>query len=171
MSRLLIATVALGGVMLAAAGCTHYQLGTGKAPAFRSIYLEPVANRTLVPQSQAILSTRLREAFLRDTRVQLLNSAAAADTSLTIAISDYRRDIAAAREGDTGLARKFNLTLTATCTLRDNRAGKNIWEKRPFSAVREIFTDSGQLQSEYEVVPLLADLLAAQILHATLDTW
>ena len=171
MLRLLPATAALSAVLLAASGCAHYQLGTGSSPGFRSIYIEPAASRTLVPQSQAILSTRLREAFLRDGRVQLLNSATEADTSLTIAITDYRREIATVREGDTGLARKFNVTLTATCSLRDNRAGKNIWERRPVTATREVFTDSGQLQSEYEVVPWLADLLAAQILHATLDTW
>jgi hypothetical protein len=171
MARILTATAGLIAVLLAAPGCANYQLGTGSAPSFRSIYVEPVANHTLVPQSQAILSTRLREMFLRDARVRPVNSPAGADATLTVVITDYRREIATVREGDTGLARKFNVTMAATCTLRDNRSGQNVWEGRPVTAIREIFTDSGQLQSEYQVLPLLAEVLASRILHATLDTW
>lgn len=171
MSRFPHATVLLGLLLLSATGCAHYQLGTGRPSAFRSVFVEPVSNRTLAPQIQAILSTRLRESFLRDARLRPVNSAAAADTTLTIAITEYRRDIAAVRADDTGLARKFNVSLTVTGTLRDIRTGKAIWENRPFTATREAFTDGGQLQSEYEVVPLLAEQVAARILHATLDTW
>ena len=171
MSRLPTAAVALTAVLLLFTGCTHYQLGPGSAPAFRSLHIEPVANQTLLPQSQPILSTRLREAFLRDARVALVNSTAGADASLTVVISDYRREIATVREGDTGLARKLNVTLGVTCTLRDNRTGKAIWEKRLINATREIFTDSGQLQSEYQALPLLAEALSARVLSAALDAW
>ena len=166
-----VALFFLIGVTLLATGCANYRLGTGATPLFRTLYVEPVANRTLLPQSQALLSTRVRESFARDARVQLVNSAGAADASLVIVINDYHRDVAAVREGDTGLARKFNVTLGATCTLRDNRTGKAIFENRPISAVREVFTDSGQLQSEYQTLPLLADALAAKVVHTALDTW
>ncbi len=171
LSRLLIAAVAPAAVLLFSGGCAHYQLGTGSAPAFRTLHLEPVANQTLLPQSQPILSTRLREAFLRDARITLVNSAAGADATLTVVISDYRREIATVREGDTGLARKFNVTLGTTCTLRDNRTGKALWEKRLINATREVFTDSGQLQSEYQALPLLAEALSARVLQAALDAW
>lgn len=163
-----IGLLALAGVF---GGCAHYQLGTGSAPAFGSVYVEPVANRTLAPQAQAILSSRLREGFLRDTRVRPVNDAAAADARLTLVLTEFRRDIAAARENDTGLARKFNVTLTAMGTLRDQRTGKTLWENRPFTVLREVFTDGGQLQAEYEVVPLLAEALAQRVVHAALDTW
>lgn len=152
-------------------GCAHYQLGTGNALAFRTLYVEPVANKTMLPQSQALVSTRVRETFARDGRVQLTNSAAGTDATLTIVLNDYRRDIAAVREDDTGLARKFNVTLGALCTLRDNRSGKILFENRPVNAVREVFTDSGQLQSEYQTLPLLAEALAAKIAHTALDVW
>jgi hypothetical protein len=36
---------------------------------------------------------------------------------------------------------------------------------------REAFTDSGQLQSEYQTLPLLAESLAAKVTHAALDVW
>lgn len=165
-SRFVLAVCALS-----TAGCANYQLGTGSAPSFRTLYVEPVANRTLLPQSQPLVSTRLRESFARDGRIQLANSAGGAEATLVLVINDYHRDIAAVREGDTGLARKFNVTLGATCTLRDNRTGQAIFENRPVSVVREVFTDSGQLQAEYQTLPLLADALAAKVVHTTLDIW
>lgn len=160
------------------AGCANYQLGTGSTPSFRTLYIEPVANKTLLPQSQPLLSTRLRETFARDGRVALANSAAGADATLTIVINDYHREVAAVREGDTGLARKFNVTLGALCTLRDNRTGQPIFENRPVAAVREVFTgrtgesaDIRQLQAEYQTLPLLAEALATKVTHVALDVW
>lgn len=154
-----------------AAGCANYRLGTESTLTFRTLYVEPVANKTLLPQSQPLVSTRLRETFARDPRVRLTHSAGDADATLTVVINDYHRDIAAVREGDTGLARKFNLTLGAACTLRNNRTGQMIFENRPITAVREAFTDSGQLQAEYQTLPLLAEALATKVVHATLDVW
>lgn len=161
--------VVLGLVL--AGGCANYRLGTGAAPSFRTLHVEPVANRTLLPQAQSLITTRLRECFARDGRTRLANTPDGADATLVVVITDYRRDIAAVREGDTGLARKFNVTLGVTCTLRDNRTGRPIFENRPVNAVREVFTDSGQQQAEFQTLPILAEALANKIVHATLDTW
>lgn len=154
-----------------AGGCAAYRLGTGVAPRFSSLYVEPVANRTLLPQAQAVLSTRLREQFIRDGRVATAGSAASAGATLATVVTEYRRDIAAVRADDTGLARKFNVSLTVACTLRDTRTGQLLWDQRPFTATREIFTDGGQLQAEYQVLPLLAESLADRIVRAALDSW
>ena len=109
MQRVLLAT----GLLLACVfggGCSHYRLGTGSRPAFTSLRIEPVANRTALPQAEALVSARLREAFIRDGRVAI---GSGGNVTLSVSLTDYRRDIAAVREGDTGLARKFNLTLSA----------------------------------------------------------
>jgi hypothetical protein len=156
---------------LLALGCANYQLGTGARLAFRTLYVAPVENQALVPQARELVSALLRESFARDARVTLVNSPESADATLTIVLIDYHRDVATVREGDTGLARKFNLTLGAACTLRDNRAGKDLFTRRPISVQRESFTDSGQLQSEYQTLPLLAESLADKVAHAALDVW
>ena len=161
-----LTTVAL----LTLSACSHYQLGTGGTPGFHTLYVAPVANKTALPQAREITSTRLRETIARDGRVALSNSAADADAVLTVTLVDFHREITAVREGDTGLARKFNLVLGADCTLRQ-RDGKVIWENRHVEIVREAFTDAGQLQSEYQTVPLLAEALAGKIAHAALDVW
>jgi hypothetical protein len=157
--------------LLLISGCANYQLGAGGKPTFRTIYIEPVTNKTLLPQAQPLLSTQLRETFARDGRVGLGASPGDSDVTLTIVIDQYFREVAAVREGDTGLARKFNVTLGARCTLRENRSGRLIFTDRPITAVREVFTDSGQLQAEYQTLPLLAEALSAKVAHATLDVW
>lgn len=151
-------------------GCSHYQLGAGGTPAFHTLYVAPVANKTMLPQAREIVTTRVREAFARDGRVALASSASEADATLTIVIMDYHRDVAAAREGDTGLARKFDLTLGVDCTLKQ-RDGKVLFQNRRINAQREAFTDSGQLQAEYQTLPLLAESLANKVTHTTLDVW
>jgi len=171
MLRGLLTALCACAALVASSGCAHYSLGAGGQPTFRTLFVAPVANKTLLPQAQAILSTQLREAVVRDPRVQLVNAAGGADATLAVTITGYRRDVAAVREGDTGLARKFNVTLEVTCTLRDQRSGKVIFESRPINAVREVFTDSGQLQAEYQTIPLLAEALAAKITRAALDVW
>ena len=166
------------GILLA--GCSHYQLGTSGRLAFSTVYVEPVANRTRLPQAQAAVSAALRDALAKDGRVSLAPSRPAADATLSVVLSDYRRDVAAVREADTGLASKFTVTLTSLCTLRDNRTGRAYFENKPVAVERDIFTDNGQpwspltgdqLQAEYNNVPLLAQSLGGRVAHAVLDVW
>jgi outer membrane lipopolysaccharide assembly protein LptE/RlpB len=151
-------------------GCTHYRLGTGSELAFHSLYIEPVASEALLPQARALVGTELREAFLRDGRVALANSAEAAEATLHVSLKSYDRAATVARTDDTGLARKFALALTAECTLR-TRDGKVLFEKRIVQARRDAYADQGQLSAEYQTLPLLAETLAQDVTHAVLDVW
>ncbi|MBI5381729.1 MAG: hypothetical protein HZA31_07505 [Opitutae bacterium] len=150
--------------------CSHYRLGTSGTLAFHSVYIVPVESDTQLPQVRALVGTQLRETFIRDGRVALANSATDAEATLEVRLKGYQRDASVARADDTGLARKFNVVLTAECTLR-TRAGKVLFEKRQVQVQRDAYTDSGQLQSEYQTLPLLADALAKQVAHVVLDVW
>jgi len=156
---------------LSLCGCAHYQLGTEGKLAFTTLYVEPVENKTTLPQARAIVGTQLRDVFEQDGRVTLVNSPENADATLSVVIRDYHRDIASLSERDTGLARKFTLTLGAACTLRDQRGGRVLFADRMISTQRDAFTDGGQLQSEYQALPLLAESLAQKVGHAVLDVW
>jgi len=159
-------------------GCAHYQLGTEAKLSFHTLYLAPVENKAKLPQSVAVVSTQIREAFLHDGRVTVVDSPADADATLTVSLSKYERDVISSRPDDTGLARKFDLNLTAVCTLRDNRSGKALFDKRSITVEQPIFAtatpqqaDSNQLQAEYQALPLLATSLAQKVAHTTLDVW
>lgn len=156
---------------LLSAGCANYRLGTGGTLAFQRLYVAPVANETTLPQAVALVSTQIREHLIRDGRVRLVSSAEDADATLVITLTDYGREVATVRSDDTGLARKFDLTLTAKATLRDQRSGDALFENRVLTSKRQAFTDSGQLQAEYQTLPLLANSLAESVRNAVLDVW
>ncbi len=157
--------------LLGLAACAHYQLGTGSRLTFTTLYVAPVVDRAMVPQAPAIVATELREALLRDGRVRLVDSPEAADATLAVTLAGYDREMAAASAADTGLARKFALHLHATCTLTDNRTHRPLFTGREITVTKDAYTDSGQLQAEYQAVPLLAGALADRVVHAVLDVW
>ena len=71
------------GIVLVSAflaqGCAHYHLGAGPAPSFETLYIEPSKNKTTLAQSQVLVSTMVREAFIRDGRVNVVTARADAD--------------------------------------------------------------------------------------------
>ncbi|HWA27284.1 MAG TPA: LPS assembly lipoprotein LptE [Lacunisphaera sp.] len=165
------ALLGLLATILWLSGCAGYQLGTGSTPKFATLYIAPVTSEALIPQAQALVTTELREAFIRDGRVRLVNSADEADAVLTVALAAYNRAVAVSRPDDTGLARRFDVNLTARATLTDNRTKQPLFTQRALEARRGVFTDSGLVPSEYQALPLLAGLIANEAVHAALDTW
>jgi outer membrane lipopolysaccharide assembly protein LptE/RlpB len=157
------------GCSVLLSGCSHYQLGTSGKLSFATLYVEPATNRTLLPQAQAIVTTQIRQAFLQDGRVAQTSAPDAADAVLEIRIQDYHRDVASVLENDTGLARKFTLTLEVACTLRSK--GTVLFQDRVIRVQRDAFTDGGLLQSEYQTLPILAEALGKKVAHAVLDVW
>ncbi|WP_415907625.1 LPS assembly lipoprotein LptE [Oleiharenicola sp. Vm1] len=161
----------LVAVALGLVSCAHYHLGTGAEPRFQTLHVAVVKSDVLVPQAAALVSTQVREAFIKDGRVRLVDSPAEADATLTLTLEDYHREQTVARADDTGLARRYDLILQARATLTDQRTKKIVFANQPLKVSRGAFTDSGQLQSEYQTLPLLAEQLAERALHAVLDTW
>ena len=142
------------------ASCANYHLGTGTSLKFSRLYIAPVASEALIPQAQALITTQLREAFLKDGRVTLAESPAEADAILHLTLTGYQRDVAVARPDDTKLARRFDVSIHAKATLTIGAEPQNAFTDRPLVASRGVFIDSGQQQSEYQTLPLLAELLA-----------
>lgn len=151
--------------------CSNYQLGTGAKTRFATLFIAPVSSKVAIPQAQALITTQLREAFIRDGRVSLADSPDTADAVLTISLVGYDRTAVVSRAEDTGLARRFDVTLQAQATLVDNQNKKTYFAERPLRATRGVFTDSGLVPAEYENMPLLAEQLAKEAVHAVLDVW
>ena len=166
-------SLALAGVVVGlATGCANYQLGTGAASiGGETIFIAPVKNTAAIPQAAAPVTRAVRAKFVSDGRVPLARSAAQSDLQLEIELVKYARDFTAVLPSDTALARKFELTLTAHCTLTNRRTGKILFTDREISSTRQIFVDGGQNPAEYQVLPQLAAQLAERISHAVLDVW
>lgn len=163
--------IGLMGLCLMLTSCAHYQLGTEAKIKFSTLFIAPVTSKTVIPQAQALFTTQVREAFIRDGRVTLVDSPEGADAVLRISLVGYDRTVAVSRTDDTGLARRFDVTLQAHATLTDNRSQRAYFSERTLTAKRGVFTDSGLVPAEYEGLPLLAEQLAGETLHAVLDVW
>lgn len=159
------------GSLLGLTACSHYQLGHEGTLRFRTLHVSLVSSEALVPQARALVTTEIREAFIKDGRVRLVDSPEMADATLFITLDHYARAMTVARPDDTGLARRFDVSLGARARLVDNKTKQDLFSARPLLARRGVFTDSGQLQSEYQGLPLLAADLANQAVKAVLDTW
>lgn len=166
-------TTALGLVLVVfLSGCAHYQLGTGNAAfEFQSIYVAPVSNESSAPQIVSPVSRAVRHRFVADGRLSLAPSPDRADLAIDIVLTSYARDFTAVLPTDTALARKFEITLVAKCTLHDRRLGKPLFIDREIRVTRQIFVDDGQNPAEFQVIPQLADQLADRVIHAVLDVW
>ena len=180
------AALALAAFALLGSACSHYRLGTGAQRDFESIFVAPVQTNAVIPQSAALLSTQIREAFIRDGRVRVVNTPDEADAILSVKLDGLRRDTLTSLPSDGGLARTFGLVLDASATLRDSKGEKTWFSDRRLRIERQIFTNDGtavpapggpylvptqQTQAEYTIVPTLGENLAAQVKSAVLDTW
>lgn len=167
----LTASLLLAVLCAGLASCAHYRLDTDGSAKFTRLHVAVVRSDILLPQAQAIVTTQVREAFLKDGRVKLVNSPEEAEATLTLTLEDYRREVAVVRPDDTGLARRFEIALEARADLRDNRSLQMIFAGRPLVVRRGVFADGGQIQAEYQNLPLLAEKLAEESVRAVLDTW
>lgn len=163
--RLLLALTAL----FALGACAHYEAGHGTAVSFDTLYIAPVQNSSYAPQARTLVSTALRDAFLREGRVRLVSSEDEADAVLRVRLVDYDREVAARQAEDTGRAEAYILTLRATATLR--AGGRTLFEERPFEADAASFLEGGLTRSEYATLPLMARDLAERIEAASLANW
>jgi hypothetical protein len=180
MKALVLATGLLMLALCLNSGCAHYTLGTEGKLTFTTLFIEPVSNKSALTQSQEIISQQLRSSFEKDGRVTLVNSPQLADATLTVTLTNFRRDISAVRESDTGLASKFSLTLECVCALSDNKTHSVLFQNHSVSVEASSFSDNGipaitgpgnQQQSEYNTVPILARELADKVSHLVLDVW
>ena len=150
-------------------GCASYQAGDGTTAPFSLIQISPVINESQAPQINQVVNHDLREAFIKSGKVQVESTGT--EAKLNVTLSNYERETIATNSQDTGLARKYALTLSASCDLL------NLTEEIPYFLNREvtvtvdIFLDSGQTQTETNAIPLLSKKLAAAIENEVLQVW
>lgn len=149
--------------------CSHYQAGDGSSLPFTTIQVNPVINQSQAPQINQVLNHDLREAFIRSGKVIL--ESGGADAQLNVTLTHYTRENIATNSQDTGLARKYALSLTATCELANARSESPYFNERVVNVSLDIFLDSGQTRAETNAIPLLSKKMAEAISTEVLQTW
>lgn len=156
--------------LLLLSACAHYQLGPPQAPAYRSIYVAPVAVQGLVPQAQALLTENIRQALIRDGNLAL-SARQKADAILTVTLQDIARETGALQEADTGRAASSLLHLHAVMSLTDRATGEVILSEVPLHVETVALNEPGLIQAEYQAMPILAEQLALQVRNQILYPW
>ncbi|HAV13572.1 MAG TPA: hypothetical protein DCX06_08810 [Opitutae bacterium] len=160
-------------------GCASYKLGSQARLPFETIYIRPASNDSFAPQSQALISAQIREAFIRDGRVRLLTNEKEADAVLEVTLTDYDRESGARLSSDTVSARTFRLQLEAEITLYNSESGDFYFEGRKIDEQTSVYADNpynaasiqSYNQAEYNAMNRLARDIARQIADEVLSPW
>ena len=163
-------------------GCNSYQLGNPAELPFESIYIKPVSNDSFAPQAQALLSTQIRDAFIRDGRTKLVTSREAADAVLLINLTEYNRRTAARQSVDTTAAASFSLVIAAEVSLFNQNKGDYYFQERIIKESSSAYVNNPYatpavaqtqdfLQMEYQAMPRLTHDLSRRIADEVLSTW
>ena len=150
-------------------GCAHYQAGDGSSTPFSSIQIDPVKNLSLAPQANQVVNHDLREVFIKNGK--LVVDSSGTEAVLKVTLTDYSRQTIATNSQDTGLARKYALSLSASCDLINPSTEQNYFKERQVTATVDIFLDSGQTNAETNAIPLLSKKLAQAIANEVLHAW
>ena len=164
---IIISALFVGGFFLF--GCAHYQAGDGSTVPFSSIQINPVDNQSLAPQINEVLNHDLRQAFVRSGKVSVENLDA--ESQLSVTITNFGRETVATNSQDTGLARKYTLSLVASCDLTSANVEAPYFLERRVSASIDVFLNSGQTRAETHGIPLLSKKLAEAITNEVLQVW
>lgn len=163
-------------------GCKSYQLGHPADLPFETIYIQPAKNDSFAPQAQALLSSEVREAVIRDGRVKLVADPSAADAVLIMTLTDYERIGGTSRQNDTERAQDFDLILGVQLDLYDQVRGEYLFEGRRIQARTHAYQDNpfaaagapqtqDLIQSEYNAMPRLTRELGRKAADALLSAW
>lgn len=173
LSSLSVIATAFGFVLLLclAQGCQHYALGTTAQLPFERLYVAPVVNRSLAPQTQSLVSEQLIQQLMRDPRLTLVSNPENADAILEVTLIEYTRNVGATSTQDTYLGRMFELNLIASCTLINTADNSAYFSERLVSAEASSLADGGFQSNEYQTMPSLARDLAARIARQTTAVW
>ncbi len=166
--RALLSAALLAAAVLA--GCTSYHLGDPAKLPFASIYVRPPLNTSNAPQAAPLVGTALARQLDRSGRVAI-STADGAEAEVQVTLVRLQREPTISRSEDTGLARRWRVTLEAEVTLTDRRTGKDYFTRRRVSAFDEVYSDSGLVTAEYQNMPLLASRLAEAIAYEITSVW
>jgi len=163
----------VGFLLLFFSSCGGYTLGPVGDPPFKTLYVEAVTNDSFAPQAVPLASSALREAFLRDGRVKLVDSSAAAEATFILHLTGYRREAASYDSDDTAKANAFEITLEGQATLNDNRkGGSTLFRDRPIRSVARLAWRDDTVSPDGRQ-PLAAAIssLSREAVSMTLDSW
>lgn len=164
--RLVLAAMTLAAL----AGCLGYRLGPVAETRYQSIAVPVFRNRTLQPQLEGLVANAIIERLQQDGTLRVQNRSTA-DAVLFGTITGYAREPVRVARTDTGLPREYRVTMTAVVEVLDQRTGQHILKPTTFEGRAETFIGSDLQSADEQIIPLLAEDLARQIVARLTEPW
>lgn len=154
------------------AGCSCYQLGNPSLAAlpFKTLYVKPVINKSLVPQAQALVSEQLIR-FLQQSGIDIIQCEESADATLIVVLEKYTHTVFSTKSTDTTLASSFIVFLGASCTLINNQTCEPFFENCKVVSTFNVEANDSVQRVLYQDMPILTQKLANQIRNLVMGTW
>jgi hypothetical protein len=156
---------------LVLAGCA-YRLGptNGERAGARSIQIQPLDNKTIMPRLSEAVTHALRKEMMRDGTYKV-DTHGDTDIILTGVIVDYERRPMALQPRDALSPRDYRIVITAQIFARERGAGKILLDRKVqgYSLIR---IGPNLVSAEREALPLVAEDLARNATALLVDgTW
>lgn len=168
-------------VLTAVTGCRSYQLGHPSELPFDSIFIRPASNDSFAPQAQTLISSDLREAFIRDGRVKLVTDEADADVVLLVNLTDYDREPGARANDSTKKGFSFDIKLGAIVSLYDQNKGRYLFQNEKVDTSATAYIENPYLPAalntqtyhiaERQAMPNVSRQMAQKIADRILGVW
>lgn len=157
-------------VTLLQAGCAGYRLGNAAHLGYQTIAVPMVRNGTVQPQLEAQVTNALIKRLQQDgtLRVQGRESA---DIILQGEITRYQRTPLRYQRDDSGVPREYRVALTVRVEVRDQRTGELVLPATTVTGQADTFIGSDLQSADGQVLPLVADDVARQVVGLLVEKW
>ncbi|MDR0693402.1 MAG: LPS assembly lipoprotein LptE [Puniceicoccales bacterium] len=138
---------------------------------FDKIYVAPIRNDSFAPQTQEVLTRRVRSRLTNISGLELAPSPENAAV-LEITIIEFGRFLATTQEDDTSQAKSFNIRMAIHCSLSNNLTGRVFFRDYRISDFIECHTSNDDFQTlQYQAIPRLANKIADKVCDVICHLW
>jgi len=151
-------------------GCTGYHLGGSKPEGIKTVYLEPIINKTSESAIEIQATEALRQRIQFDGRTTLVNRKELADGVITVTLSKFTISAISFRKDLKTTPKQYRMRITATTTLTDQHTGKILSKSETYGET--VFSYNFDLTtSKRDALPAALQELNKFILDDLIERW
>ena len=157
-------------LILLLAGCAGYRLGPTLSAEYRSVAVPMFRNKTYKPQIEAQITNGIIKRFQADGTLRV-DSVANADVVLSGNIIGYHRNQLRSRSAETGTPREYRINIEVKIEARERVTGKIVVAPITVTGSADTFIGNDLQSAEEQVLPLIAEDLARQVVTLLAEKW
>ncbi len=146
-------------------GCGYTPVALGPGIGVKTLFIEPLDNRTAEPFLESLLTNSLIERFGRDSRLTLVKHRKDAEAILNGTISSYNRKAISYNRTDD--IREYRSTMRINATLRRVTDGKILWKDSVSWTEESMNNEDRSVQADNETIAIqsISERVAEQLYH------